>query len=714
MRVTVVLAWMVCWHVCCSQQVGANSNRMPRLLTSHKLNNNNNLNVQPSWRSTITLKSKNSTLPTVGRLINARQDRVTTLKHTRWLTTQKYYVETKTLNQDRLMVFSNDNDSDITACDLSAVLSYRERIDPVHKILQTRLSQEHVCHFHLVVIIWDVPWAAHQFAAYYQVLENRPRTTILLHRGSLSCYACLRNLALPYIQHTSFTVWSDHGALWKKGMMARLWQTARTDPRHPALVSPYVAELERHDGRIMDWSDDRARTMEDEHHPQVILKVYNSGHHEPAYIRTSRTTQMSSNASAVQILSSDLTEPHVYMTNNKLCSSLWPHDERGGHARTHHFFSLPVLRMYGRNSQLADTGAEAAYPIPEAGCSAADALAFIWQWEPLPNIQSAHVTNAINGYMDLDYRCLHSDLLFRLRNAGQITTIPNDRSLHMALIIAQLAMGFWNQFCLVGGSTAVSTATAPQRLPPGSNFECEQWFDMSEALGWLPFMSFSGLLFRSNYQNLYSVPFNMTAAEQLKAGWGENLRKITPEHAQRFATGLVETACLGRRHTLVVISGFDAASLGHARLLNRLSPLASLQLEYIKEIIPTTTADASNSNIGPRSRSSSSWSSSYSPTLSNRHGQSPNYPRVQLWLLVKTRDRQDVQEHHETALMALRSLLDKHVRRAGQDLQTSYIDPTGDPRGQYLYNIAAHRVSSFQFRRLKFTELEDALTLTET
>lgn len=35
---------------------------------------------------------------------------------------------------------------------------------------------------------------------------------------------------------------------------------------------------------------------------------------------------------------------------------------------------------------------------------APDVLTFIWKWEPISNIQSTHYTNAINGFLDLNFR----------------------------------------------------------------------------------------------------------------------------------------------------------------------------------------------------------------------------------------------------------------------------------------------------------------------
>ena len=48
------------------------------------------------------------------------------------------------------------------------------------------------------------------------ILQERKRTTLIIRRGTLMCYMCLRNLVVPFVKHDKYTVWADHGTLWKR------------------------------------------------------------------------------------------------------------------------------------------------------------------------------------------------------------------------------------------------------------------------------------------------------------------------------------------------------------------------------------------------------------------------------------------------------------------------------------------------------------------
>eukprot|EP00043_Microstomoeca_roanoka_P006756 m.65678 g.65678 ORF g.65678 m.65678 type:complete len:219 (-) comp13552_c0_seq4:1993-2649(-) len=131
-------------------------------------------------------------------LISSRVDHVSLIRHARNLSSMKFFAGTNRLQSGHLDIFANKDDANIPACDVSVVLSYRERIDPVDKILQTRLDQKDVCHFHLVIILWDVPWANHHVSARERESSREregedPRFTIynthVSHRAQLiDCY----------------------------------------------------------------------------------------------------------------------------------------------------------------------------------------------------------------------------------------------------------------------------------------------------------------------------------------------------------------------------------------------------------------------------------------------------------------------------------------------------------------------------------------------
>eukprot|EP00043_Microstomoeca_roanoka_P006755 m.65670 g.65670 ORF g.65670 m.65670 type:complete len:221 (-) comp13552_c0_seq3:1811-2473(-) len=107
-------------------------------------------------------------------LISSRVDHVSLIRHARNLSSMKFFAGTNRLQSGHLDIFANKDDANIPACDVSVVLSYRERIDPVDKILQTRLDQKDVCHFHLVIILWDVPWANHHQTPLRQAYPETP------------------------------------------------------------------------------------------------------------------------------------------------------------------------------------------------------------------------------------------------------------------------------------------------------------------------------------------------------------------------------------------------------------------------------------------------------------------------------------------------------------------------------------------------------------
>eukprot|EP00043_Microstomoeca_roanoka_P006754 m.65663 g.65663 ORF g.65663 m.65663 type:complete len:680 (-) comp13552_c0_seq2:221-2260(-) len=610
-------------------------------------------------------------------LISSRVDHVSLIRHARNLSSMKFFAGTNRLQSGHLDIFANKDDANIPACDVSVVLSYRERIDPVDKILQTRLDQKDVCHFHLVIILWDVPWANHHFQAYYNVLKHRPRTTILLHRGGLTCYMCLRNMALPFITDSKYTLWSDHGALWKRTMMYHLLHTMKTDRRNPVMISPYIVELEQdHDGDLMDWQQDRPRTIEDAHHPDTFLELKTSRlPDKPVGVHQILRSRLSKNPNITQVLETDLTEPHIYLTNNDLCKVIWPHDESGGQGRLIHVVSIPILRRFGRHRQLSNTAAEGVFATPEVGLTLVDAITFMWQWDPVMNIQHNHYTNAINGYLDLNFRCVHSDLSFRLGNAAQLTKFPHDPLVEASAVLGQLSMSFWNEFCFVSGQLVEQAMTPVPVLPP--HFVCEKWYNLADALGWLPYVPHTGVIFRSNYAGLHSVPFNLSAAQELRQAFTDNTAEVTQTFLDRRATGMVETACLQRRPKFAVVFGLDPGNSQHAKLLNRLSPLSSLRLEY--------NSTKLLSGIGKLV--------------------SPAALQVQLWLSLKTRPSTGP----AVPLQSFRQLLDPFIQAAGGGAQIEYLDPSGDADQQFLLNLRQQRLTAFSYYRVALTELKAAV-----
>ncbi|EGD75448.1 hypothetical protein PTSG_06521 [Salpingoeca rosetta] len=597
----------------------------------------------------------------------------------------QYLVDKKPTNDGGLLfVYTNDKDAGaapeehpLPPCDVSAVISYRERIDPIHQIIQTRLRQEGVCHFHLVVVLWDVAWTKHQVEEYVRVLKTRPRTTLLIHRGSLTCYMCLRNMALPYIASTKYTLWADHGTLWKDNMLAVMLKTARTDPRKPVLVAPHVNEFESTDGHITVWRNSTMAEEGDSHHPHTYILLYSSAKDRPLSIRQRFGTVAPKGTTVVNgVAATDLAEPHIYLTANQY---YFQAPFSGGQGRLMHTLSLPILRKFGRQRQVTQVEAEGAFPLPSSGYEASDVINFMWQWEPMTNIQHTHYTNANNGFVDLNFRCLHSDLTMRLSEMSMLERVPNDPQTHAALIMGQLGLAFWHQFCFVDGAD-VNVAKHPMQLSQGA-FTCNRWLSLPEALGMHPHTRKSrGIVFRSEFSVLHSVPFNLTAADELRGAWDERVRHLSWTSVSRLAEGKVETKCLDRRYAIAIISGLDTNLPGHLRLLRSLQGLSSLVLEEAGE--PTGKTKASST-------------------------------RTQLWLLLKTRPLKKT----PVPLRSFAALLDDVVEQVrlhnpqhtGQFLKVQYLSAEGDATEQYVLWTAGLKVRGVRHHRIALQELQGAL-----
>ncbi|EGD82199.1 hypothetical protein PTSG_02872 [Salpingoeca rosetta] len=611
---------------------------------------------------------------------------------------QQYFVERKVTNDGGLLfVFSNENESDdgLPPCDVSAVLSYRERLDPIHQILLTRVRQKGVCHFHLVVVLWDVAWAYHQIEEYGRLLETRSRTTLLIHRGSLTCYLCLRNMALPYISSSKYTLWADHGTLWKDDMMEQLLKIAKTDPSKPVVVAPHVFEFDNTDGHITGWGHGPRAETGHSHHPYDFLQLFDSGEQHPVSVKTAtRFTSPPWAKENADLTPTDVTQPHVFLTTNEYFLQIMPHYEPSGHARLHYGMNMPLLRKFGRRRQLVYMRAEGVYPLPTSSAEASDFLTFTWKWEPMSNIQSTHYTNAFNGFLDLDFRCIHSDEQHRLQKMAMLERVPSARETHTALIIAQLSLGYWHQFCFVDGADA-GRATHPMLLPAGAHgFTCDRWYTMAEAVGMLPFVPSAGIVFRSDFSVLRSVPFNLTAADELRQQWGAAVKTFPWSRVTPMAEGTVETKCLERRHAIAVISGLSEKLPAHRRLLRCLQHVSSLVLEEEQ------TAGSS----GGHNKQGKALAK-----LALKQGE----PRLQLWLLLKTRPLKKT----PVPLRLFAEVLDDVVERvrkadpggAGSTLGLRYLAADGDADEQYVLSRTHVRVRSLRYYRITLEELTDLL-----
>ncbi|EGD82197.1 hypothetical protein PTSG_02869 [Salpingoeca rosetta] len=561
------------------------------------------------------------------------------------------------------------DDSALPPCDVSAVISYRERIDPIHQIVQTRLRQKGVCHFHLVVVLWDVAWTKHQVEEYVRVLKTRPRTTLLIHRGSLTCYMCLRNMALPYIASSKYTLWADHGTLWKDKYVALCVCTSVCAP--PPFRLGFQGDNYLRGFTPTDWAEPSFFL------PRKTFIFLNKGAFGLCLFVCVRAFFFPPPGflpiGAPHPNAANIHDPHRHHRR--------PHFDPGAHGPFFPPLSIPIFRRFGRQRQVAQVRGEGAFFFPVSGYEVSDFINFVWQWDPMTNIQHNHYTNARNGFLDLNYRCIHSDVTSRLSEMSMVERVPDEPQTHAALILAHLGLAFWHEFCFVSGAD-VSAATHPMQLPRDSvtsNFTCDRWLSLPEALGMQPFMPSSGIVFRSNFGILQSAPFNLTAADELRRIWDEPLKSLPWERVTKLAEGTVETKCLERRHAIAVISGLDPDKVpGHLRLLRNLRHLSSLVLE--ETVLANTIKDVT---------------------------------RTQLWILLKTRPLKQT----PVPLRSFAALLDDVVEQvrahnaqgSGRFLKVQYLSAEGDASEQHVLWTAGLKVRGVRHYRVTLQELEDAL-----
>lgn len=258
-----------------------------------------------------------------------------------------------------------------------------------------------------------------------------------------------------------------------------------------------------------------------------------------------------------------------------------------------------------------------------------------------------------------------------------IRAIPTDPLAHLSIIVSQLTLGYWNEVCFVHGER-VRAAVTPALVVDGFGAGCKRWMDASEALGMLPFLGdVDGVLFRSNYDVLHTIPFNVTASELLLRNYPRPPARMGQVVARKLASGEVETKCLEYRHAIAILDGLDMVRTVHKRLYERLDPLASVVADY----------DANHSG-----------------TAQHR----------QMWFLLKThplKDRPVPREEFE-------AILDDAVSRvrmatggggSGSGLHVSYYTPTGDADVQFVLGASQLRVQAVHFQRVSKSDLHSAL-----
>ena len=271
-----------------------------------------------------------------------------------------------------------------------------------------------------------------------------------------------------------------------------------------------------------------------------------------------------------------------------------------------------------------------------------------------------------------------------------IRAIPSDITTHMSIVLAQLALGFWNEFCPVYGERVLA-ATSPRRLtsPPSRPFACKQWLPLADALGTLPLMQrVDGVVFRSNFDVLYDVPFNLTAAKALIRQYPGSPVHTSTRRLYKYAADGVERQCLELRHSIAVIEGLDMGLTAHRHIFMRLDPLASLVADYSVRHEAEARRNAKPSSSG---------------AVQQR--------LRQVWLLLKTAPLKG----NRVPRGEFEQILDETVARvrdaarSGTHLRVTYMTPTGKPTAQYVLGLADLTVQSLHFQRVSRDDLSDAL-----
>ena len=238
------------------------------------------------------------------------------------------------------------------------------------------------------------------------IVQRRPRSTMLLVKGELGNVHDTRRLAVSYVD-VRYCILADYDILWKEGMAAELLRVAKTLQPPPFIVLPAIDEIERVPGLRPEKWQAHGAVGEHDHKPVTLLHFRDQGPDLPLVVQEMpeapdpRADKAGWGVAAhpgptdPATAHTDLAEPHLMLLNLDMMREAGMSREQLWHtdlfARSFYSVSFNAIATFGYTAIATAFDALASFMLYPCWTSFSDIIMFIYRWDPVFNADYSQV-----------------------------------------------------------------------------------------------------------------------------------------------------------------------------------------------------------------------------------------------------------------------------------------------------------------------------------